>query len=89
MSTTAALQGRYLGFQNEFRQQLANTLAKRGRRRKPTETDILTANVAETVLHRANDRWLASQGRANVRTLVESAFQVFGEIVGESAITTH
>lgn len=89
MSTTAALQGRYLGFQNEFRQELANTLAKRGHRRKATEVDILTANVAETVLHRANDRWLASQGRANVRTLVESAFQVFDEVVGQVAASAH
>jgi AcrR family transcriptional regulator len=89
MSTTAALQGRYLWLQNEFRQQLANTLAKRGHRRKANEIDILTANVAETVLHRALDRWLANPGRANVRTLVESAFNSFDELAGESMITLH
>jgi AcrR family transcriptional regulator len=88
MSTTAALQGRFLGLQNEFREQLASTLAKRGRRRKANETDIMTANVAEAVLHRANDRWLASQGRLNIRTLVESAFHAFDELVGESASAT-
>jgi AcrR family transcriptional regulator len=84
MKSTAALQGRYQGFQDEFRQELANTLARRGRRRKANETDIMTANVAETILHRANDRWIESQGRLNVRRLVESAFQTFDEVVGQS-----
>lgn len=80
MSTTAALQGRYLGLQDEFRRKLANTLAKRDGRRTANETDILTANVAEAVLHRAYDKWLAGQGRGNVKTLVESAFRTFSEL---------
>ena len=87
MGTTAALQGRYLRLQNEFRQQLANTLAQRGHRRRASEIDILSANVAETVLHRALDRWLANSGKANVRALVESAFNSFDELAGESMVT--
>ena len=83
MSTTAALQGRYLALQDEFRRRLANTLAKRDSRHTANETDILTAIVAEAVLHRAYDKWLAGQGRANVKTLVESAFRTFSQLADD------
>jgi AcrR family transcriptional regulator len=87
MSTTAALQGRYLGLQLEFRRQLAETLAKRHRRRSANETDILTAALAEAVLHRAHDKWLASEGRSGFKALVESAFRTYGEVAGEDALS--
>jgi AcrR family transcriptional regulator len=85
MSTTAALQGRYVALEDEFRRQLAKTLAKREGRRTANEADTLTAIVAGGVLHFAYDKWLARQGRPNYKTLVESAFKSFGELADESA----
>jgi AcrR family transcriptional regulator len=86
MSTTAALQGRYVGLESEFRRQLARTLAKRDGRRIANEADTLTATVADAVLHHAYDKWLARQGRANYKTLVESAFRSFGELANDTTM---
>ena len=85
MSTTAALQGRYIGLEQEFRRQLAGTLAKREGRRTANEADTITAIVADAVLHHAYDKWLAKKGRPNYKTLVESAFRSFGELAENNA----
>jgi AcrR family transcriptional regulator len=85
LSTTAALQGRYLAYREDFRRQIAKALARRAGRRKASETDILTALVAETVLHHAYSRWVEASGKVKLASLIDSAFQTFGDLAAMEA----
>lgn len=74
MSSSAALQGRYLEGIQEFRSRLACTLAARAGRPEPTDADVLAAMIGQTLLDHALSCWMAAGAAGDLATEVDAAF---------------
>jgi len=74
MSSSAALQGRYLEGIHEFRARLAGTLAARAGRSEPTDADVLAAMIGQTLLDHALSCWMAAGAAGDLATEVDAAF---------------
>jgi AcrR family transcriptional regulator len=74
MRNSAVLQGRYVMGIEQFRDEVARVLADRAGRSTPDDTDHLAATLGQSTLDHAYKRWLARDGRGDLRTIVRQAF---------------
>jgi AcrR family transcriptional regulator len=74
MRDSAVLQGRYVMGIEQFRDEVAHALAERAGRSEPDDTDHLAATLGQSTLDHAYKRWLARDGRGDLRTIVRQAF---------------
>jgi AcrR family transcriptional regulator len=82
MSDSAVLQGRYVAGIERFRDEVAGVLARRAGRRVPNDVDHLAATLGQSTLDHAYRRWLARDGRGDLRTIVRQAFDALETLVG-------
>jgi AcrR family transcriptional regulator len=74
MRDSAVLQGRYVMGIEHFRAVVARVLAERAGRTTPDDSDHLAAALGQSTLDHAYKRWLARDGRGDLRTTVKQAF---------------
>lgn len=74
MRDSAVLQGRYVMGIEHFRAVVARVLAERAGRTTPDDADHLAAALGQSTLDHAYKRWLARDGRGDLRTIVKQAF---------------
>ena len=74
MSSSPALQGRYLEGIHEFRARLARTLAARAGRSEPADADVLAATIGQTLLDHALTCWMAAGATGDLGAEVDAAF---------------
>lgn len=74
MHDSAVLQGRYVMGIEHFRAQVADALAARAGRTTPNDADHLAAVLGQSTLDHAYKRWLARDGRGDLRTIVRRSF---------------
>jgi AcrR family transcriptional regulator len=83
MGDSAVLQGRYVMGIEHFRAAVARALADRAGRPAPTDADHLAAALGQSTLDHAYKRWLARDGRGDLRTIVKQAFATLGSLTDE------
>jgi AcrR family transcriptional regulator len=81
MSTTAALQGRFLRLQHNFREQVAAALARRNGRRVANREDLVAATVAQALLEVATREWTSTMGKRRASTIVDDVFGVLEAVL--------
>jgi AcrR family transcriptional regulator len=69
-----ALEGRNLALQVQFRDQIAGALALRRGQGEPDDVSIMSAAIAQTVMHLAFDRWAAAGGRPDLVATLRDLF---------------
>ena len=74
MHDSAVLQGRYVMGIEHFRAVVARVLAERAGRTTPDDADHLAAALGQSTLDHAYKRWLARDGRGDLRATVKQAF---------------
>jgi AcrR family transcriptional regulator len=88
MRDSAVLQGRYVMGIEHFRAEVARVLAQRGGRSTPNDGDHLAAVLGQSTLDHAYKRWLARDGRGDLRTIVRRSFDDLAALaVGDAALT--
>ena len=80
MHDSAVLQGRYVMGIEQFRAEVARALADRAGRTTPDDADHLAAALGQSTLDHAYKRWLARDGRGDLRTIVKQAFAMLGAL---------
>jgi AcrR family transcriptional regulator len=80
MGDSAVLQGRYVMGIEHFRAAVARVLADRAGRPTPDDGDHLAAALGQSTLDHAYKRWLARDGRGDLRTIVKQAFATLGTL---------
>jgi AcrR family transcriptional regulator len=81
MRDSAVLQGRYVMGIEHFRSEVARVFADRAGRSTPNDADHLAAVLGQSTLDHAYKRWLARDGRGDLRTIVKRAFDDAAELV--------
>jgi AcrR family transcriptional regulator len=74
MRDSAVLQGRYVMGIEHFRAEVARALADRAGRATPNDADHLAAVLGQSTLDHAYKRWLARDGRGDLRAIVRRSF---------------
>jgi AcrR family transcriptional regulator len=74
MGDSAVLQGRYVMGIEHFRTEVARAFADRAGRAAPDDADHLGAALGQSTLDHAYKRWLARDGRGDLRAIVKHAF---------------
>jgi AcrR family transcriptional regulator len=82
MSSSPALQGRYLEGIHEFRDRLARTLAARAGRPEATDADVLAATIGQTLLDHALTCWMTAGATGDLAAEVDAAFARLTALVG-------
>lgn len=85
MRDSATLQGRYVVGIEYFRDQVAQALARRARRRSPSEADRLAATLGQSTLDHAFHRWLGRDGRGDLHSIVKHSFAALGDLLATPA----
>jgi AcrR family transcriptional regulator len=89
MRDSAVLQGRYVMGIEHFRAAVARVLADRGGRATPNDADHLAAVLGQSTLDHAYKRWLARDGRGDLRTIVKRSFDDIAALtVGDATLST-
>ena len=91
MGSSAVLQGQYVAGMEYFRSEVASALAARQGRSVTTEEDVLAATIGQATLDHAYRRWLDRDGRGDLRTIVEHAFDLvtgLADTIGSHPATT-
>jgi AcrR family transcriptional regulator len=88
MGDSTVLQGRYVLGIEHFRADVAHVFALRAGRRAPNDVDQLAATLGQSTLDHAYRRWLARDGRGDLRTIVRKAFDDAAALGAEAAVTT-
>jgi len=83
MRDSAVLQGRYVMGIEHFRAVVARAFADRAGRDTPNDADRLAAALGQSTLDHAYKRWLARDGRGDLRTIVKQAFDMLGTLTDE------
>jgi AcrR family transcriptional regulator len=88
MGDSTVLQGRYVMGIEHLRAEVAHMFAARAGRRQPNDVDLLAAVVGQSTLDHAYRRWLARDGRGDLRTIVRQAFRDAAALVEPAEVVT-